>query len=68
MNFSLIDKPFGGIFTVNLRVTSLLSNGHIGQNLASFYGNFEFDENVRLIEDYLNKAIKNWYETGLKYQ
>jgi hypothetical protein len=40
LNFSVIDRPYNGVFNVSLDVIALISNGPIEANIASFSGVF----------------------------
>ena len=52
---------------MNFKVTNMISSGHIADNMASVFGQFENDHNLRQIESYVNDGIKSWYQTGLQY-
>ena len=57
MNFSMVGKPFNGLYDFHVDVTSIISNGHITNNLASIYGYFLKDKNIETIENLLNLEL-----------
>jgi hypothetical protein len=67
MSFSVQGYPFNGIYKMKLMVTAVLSNGNIADNLASVFGVFEMQSNVRQIEQSLDDGIQQWVATGLEY-
>lgn len=39
LTYEVNGKPFDGIYNVNIKITSIISNeGHISNNLASMFG------------------------------
>jgi hypothetical protein len=67
MNFTLVGQPYEGLYTIRIEVTSIISNGHISNNLASIYGYLLRDDNIKDIESKLNIALQVWFSTGLRY-
>eukprot|EP00347_Sterkiella_histriomuscorum_P015912 403355213 len=67
LNVRMQGYPFKGLYKMDFKVQTIIQQGHISENIASIFGQFENNQNLRQIESYLNKGIQDWTTTGLQY-
>lgn len=45
---------------MKFKVSTIIANGLISENIGSIFGLFDNDENIRQVEGYLNQGIDSW--------